>query len=175
MAEIYTGDTITPGFGWKRIYGSYEGNDEDYRVLKRIIHDYPNLKWYRRKFEKDYKFLIDLAELEGADVTFVNSERLNELLALPIAEVDKKKLYAYFRANTKVMVLEIGMESLPEGLYREVAYDKYFGRMTYQQIMEKYDVNHKRVQRALKKARQLLAKYARWYLDLAKEICWPTR
>ena len=38
----------------------------------------------------------------------------------------------------------------------------------YKQIMEKYDVNHKTIQRALQKAAGYLIRYARWYLELVK-------
>ena len=105
-----------------------------------------------------------MAGFEGEDTTFLNAEKLKELLALPINEDDKRKLYAYFDANTKIMALEMGMEGLPEGRYKEIAFDKYFKKLTYIQLMEK----HKTIQRALQKAAGYLIRYARWYLELVK-------
>lgn len=58
------------------------------------------------------------------------------------------------------------MEGLPDGMYREIAHDRYFGRMTYKQIMEKHSVNHQTVKRALRRASEYLTRYARWYLEL---------
>ena len=135
------------GFGWSRFSNISEGSDEEKRVLKSLIHDYPDLKNYCRFFETKRRSIIVMAGFEGEDTTFLNAEKLKELLALPINEDDKRKLYAYFDASTKIMALEMGMEGLPEGMYREIAYDRHYGRMSYKQIMEKYHVNHKRIQR----------------------------
>ena len=156
------------GFGWSRFSNISEGSDEENRVLKSLIHDYPDLKNYCRFFETKRRSIIVMAGFEGEDTTFLNAEKLKELLALPINEDDKRKLYAYFDASTKIMALEMGMEGLPEGMYREIAYDRHYGRMSYKQIMEKYDVNHKTIQRALQKAAGYLIRYARWYLELVK-------
>ena len=86
------------GFGWKRFSNISEGSDEEKRMLKSIIHDYPDLKNYCRFFETKRRSIIVMAELEGEDTTFLNTEKLQELLALPMNEDDKRKLYAYFDA-----------------------------------------------------------------------------
>ena len=107
-----------------------------------------------------------MAGLEGEDTTFLNAEKLKELLALPINEDDKRKLYAYFDANTKIMALEMGMEGLPEGRYKEIAFDKYFKKLTYIQLMEKHGVSRETVHRALNRANSYLLRYVKWYLGL---------
>lgn len=159
-------ESLKRGFGWSRFSNKAGSSEEEKRVLKSIIHDYPDLKNYCRFFETKRRSIFVMAGLEGEDTTFLNAEKLKELLALPINEDDKRKLYAYFDASTKILTLEMGMEGLPDGMYREIAHDRYFGRMTYKQIMEKYGVNHKTVQRALQKVTGHLVKYARWYLEL---------
>ena len=50
------------------------------------------------------------------------------------------------------------------------AYDRYFERMSYQEIMQKHSVNKKTVQRALGKTKAYLLTYSRWYLDLAGKV-----
>ena len=168
MANIDTDRLqLRRGFGWKRIINTGEASKEVYQVLKRIIHDYPDLKDYCRIFENKRRSIITMARLEETDATFLNGEKLRDLLLLPLDDGDKKMLFAYFDARTKVMALEIGMEGLPEGIYREIVYDRYFGRLSYKDIMKKYEVNHKTVQRALKRARDYLVTYAKWYLDLS--------
>ena len=45
MANIDTDRLqLRRGFGWKRIINTGEASKEVYQVLKRIIHDYPDLK-----------------------------------------------------------------------------------------------------------------------------------
>ena len=154
------------GFGWKRFSNISEGSDEEKRMLKNIIHDYPDLKNYCRFFETKRRSIIVTAGLEGEDTTFLNTEKLKELLALPMNEDDKRKLYAYFDASTKIMALEHGMEGLPDGRYKEIVQDKYFKRVTYIQLMGKYGVSGETVHRALERANGYLPRYARWYLEL---------
>ena len=171
MANINTDRLqLRRGFGWKRIVNSGTASNEEYQVLKGIIHDYPDLKDYCRFFENKRRSIIAMARLEETDATFLNGEKLRGLLLLPLDDGDKKMLFAYFDARTKVMALEIGMEGLPEGMYREIAYDRYFGRLSYKDIMKKYEVNHKTVQRALKRASDYLVTYAKWYLDLSFDV-----
>ena len=152
------------GFGWKRFSNISEGSDEEKRMLKSIIHDYPDLKNYCRFFETKRRSIIVMAGLEGEDTTFLNTEKLKDLLALPMNEDDKRKLYAYFDASTKIMALELGMEGLPDGRYKGIVQDKYFKRLSYIQLMEKYGVSRETVHRALKRANGYLLRYARWYL-----------
>ena len=154
------------GFGWNRFSDISDASDEEKRVLKSIIHDYPDLKNYCRFFEARRRSIIVMAGLEGEDTTFLNAEKLKELLALPINEDDKRKLYAYFDANTKIMALEMGMEGLPEGRYKEIAFDKYFKKLTYIQLMEKHGVSRETVHRALNRANSYLLRYVKWYLGL---------
>ena len=72
------------GFGWSRFSNISEGSDEEKRVLKSLIHDYPDLKNYCRFFETKRRSIIVMAGFEGEDTTFLNAEKLKELLALPI-------------------------------------------------------------------------------------------
>lgn len=111
-----------------------------------------------------------MAEIEEGEITFLNVGKIKELMGLPMSEEDKKALFAYFDASTQIMVLETGMEGLPEGQYREIAYDRYFERMSYKEIMQKHSVNKKTVQRALGKTKAYLLTYSRWYLDLAGKV-----
>ena len=47
MANINTDRLqLRRGFGWKRIVNSGTASNEEYQVLKGIIHDYPDLKDY---------------------------------------------------------------------------------------------------------------------------------
>lgn len=49
MANINTDRLqLRRGFGWKRIVNSGTASNEEYQVLKGIIHDYPDLKDYCR-------------------------------------------------------------------------------------------------------------------------------
>lgn len=159
-----------PGFGWKRIKNTYVGNNEDRRVLREILRDVPMLKDYCRYFEATRKSIFIMAEINPGEITFLNTEKVRDLMELPLGGDDRQKLYNYFDASTKLMVLEIGMEGLPEGQYREIAYDRYYGRLSYAEIMEKHSVTHKTVQRALRKVCDYLMEYGRWYLNLADKV-----
>ena len=160
---------VKRGFGWKRMGDVHKADAECAIMLKEIIRRLPELREYCRYFESRRKSLLTMAEIEG-EITFLNVGKIKELMGLPMSEEDKKALFAYFDASTQIMVLETGMEGLPEGQYREIAYDRYFERMSYQEIMQKHSVNKKTVQRALGKTKAYLLTYSRWYLDLAGKV-----
>ncbi|HIR70967.1 MAG TPA: hypothetical protein IAA55_06780, partial [Candidatus Pullilachnospira gallistercoris] len=104
MANIDTDRLqLRRGFGWKRIINSGKASNEEYQVLKGIIHDYPDLKDYCRFFENKRRSIIAMAKLKETDATFLNVKKLQGLMALPLDDGDKKMLFAYFDARTKVM------------------------------------------------------------------------
>ena len=171
MAETIMNPEKDPGkrgFGWKRIHQVSEGTKEEQVLLKNILHDYQDLKHYCQFFETKRRSIIIMAGLEEENTTFLNTEKLHELMKLSLNEDDKRMLFAYFDACTKIMIVDVGMEGLPDGMYREIAFDRYFGGLSYKQLMEKYKVNHKTVQRGLTRVRNYLAEYVRWYMELAK-------
>lgn len=161
---------VKRGFGWKRMGDIHKADAECVSTLKGLIRKLPELREYCRYFEARRKSLLTMAEIEEGEITFLNVEKIKELMGLPMSEEDKKALFAYFDASTQIMVLETGMEGLPEGQYREIAYDRYFERMSYKEIMQKHSVNKKTVQRALGKTKAYLLTYSRWYLDLAGKV-----
>ena len=132
---------VKRGFGWKRMGDVHKADAECAIMLKEIIRRLPELREYCRYFESRRKSLLTMAEIEEGEITFLNVGKIKELMGLPMSEEDKKALFAYFDASTQIMVLETGMEGLPEGQYREIAYDRYFERMSYQEIMQKHSVN----------------------------------
>lgn len=134
---------VKRGFGWKRMGDVHKADAECAIMLKEIIRRLPELREYCRYFESRRKSLLTMAEIEEGEITFLNVGKIKELMGLPMSEEDKKALFAYFDASTQIMVLETGMEGLPEGQYREIAYDRYFERMSYQEIMQKHSVNKK--------------------------------
>ena len=70
MANIDTDRLqLRRGFGWKRIINTGEASKEVYQVLKRIIHDYPDLKDYCRIFENKRRSIITMARLEAVSYT----------------------------------------------------------------------------------------------------------
>lgn len=94
MANINTDRLqLRRGFGWKRIVNSGTASNEEYQVLKGIIHDYPDLKDYCRFFENKRRSIIAMARLEETDATFLNGEKLRGLLLLPLDEGDKKMIF----------------------------------------------------------------------------------
>lgn len=111
-----------------------------------------------------------MAQIKPGEITFLNTEKVKELMSLPLSEDDKNGLFAYFDACTKIMVIKIGMERLPEGQYREIAHDRYYGRLSYNEIMEKYGVSHDTVRRAVNRTNDYLAEYVKWYKDLTEQM-----
>lgn len=161
--------TKTPvkrGFGWKRVGNVCRADTECMNILKETIREYQELKDYCRHFETKRKSLFMMGKIR-AGATFLDNGKVKELMGLPLSADDKKALFVYFDASTRIMVLETGMGNLPEGQYREIAFDRYLGRMTYKEIMAKHGVNQKTVQRALRRTNEYLLVYARWYLDMA--------
>lgn len=158
------------GFGWKRISNPYTATDEERRAVKEIMHELPDLKNYCRYFENKRRSLFEMAEIKPGEITFLDTEKVKELLSLPLSEDDKKGLYSYFDASTKIMAMEMGMEGLPDGQYREIAYDRYYGRKSYNEIMKKRNVSHDTVRRAVIRTNNYLAEYVRWYRSLAESI-----
>lgn len=144
--------------------------DEERRALKTILKGLPDLINYCRYFESRRKSLFDMAQIQAGTLTFFNMEKVIELLALPLSTDDKRSLYAYFDASTKIKMVELGVEVLKEGLYRDIVYDRYFRGMSYKELVEKYGVNHKYVQRVVQKSYDYFAEYYRWYLKLAEKI-----
>ena len=161
-------DPVKRGFGWKRIQQAPEGTREERILLKNILHDYQDLKQYCQFFETKRRSIIIMAGLEKENTTFLNAEKFHELMELSLNEDDKRMLFTYFDACTKIMIVDIGMEGFPDGMYREIAFDRYFGGLSYKQLMEKYQVNHKTVQRGLTRVRNYLIEYVRWYVELAQ-------
>ena len=119
------GKPVKRGFGWKRMGDVHKADAECVSTLKGLIRKLPELREYCRYFEARRKSLLTMAEIEEGEITFLNVEKIKELMGLPMSEEDKKALFAYFDASTQIMVLETGMGGLPEGQYREIAYDRY--------------------------------------------------
>ncbi len=111
-----------------------------------------------------------MAGAADCGVTFLEAEKAAELLRLPLVEGDRTALRNYLAAATQAMAFEMGMEGLPEGLYREIAYDRYFERMGCREVMEKYGVSRDTVRRAGVKVNGWLTEYARWYMQLAEKV-----
>lgn len=160
---------VKRGFGWKRVGNVCRDDTECISILKAIIRDFQELKDYCRHFETKRKSLFMMAEIR-AGTTFWDSGKVKELMGLALSEDDKKALFVYFDASTRIMVLETGMGKLPEGQYREIAFDRYFGRMSYKEIMAKHGVSQKTVQRALRRTNEYLLAYVGWYLDMAEKV-----
>lgn len=158
------------GFGWKRIKNPYTATDAERRAVKETMLKLADLRNYCQYFENKRRSIFEMAGIKPGEVTFINAEKIKELMSLPLTEEDKKGLYSYFDASTKIMAMEMGMEGMPDGQYREIAYDRYYGRHTYNEIMEKYGVSHDTVRRAVIRANNYLAEYVRWYDDLAKKM-----
>lgn len=159
---------IRRGFGWKRSPNIAKPGEKEIRLLKYIEHRYPEMKKYCRMFETKRKSIFVMAKL-AKGTTFRNPEKVRELMGLPLAEQDKGALYAYFDIGTKLMVFETGMEALPEGMYREIAHGRYYGRRSYQELMETYGVDHKTIQRALRRTNEFLAESVKTYFQLAEK------
>lgn len=160
---------LKPGFGWVRM-GAVQKDEEALRLLKEIIKKYPDLKEYCRFFEKSRRSILEMAGAADCRITFLEAGKVAGLLRLPLVEEDRAALRNYLTAATQAMALEMGMEGLPEGLYREIAYDRYFGRMGCREVMEKYGVSRDTVRRAGVKVNGWLAEYARWYMELAEKV-----
>lgn len=157
-----------PGFGWVRM-GAVQKDEEALRLLKEMIKKYPDLKEYCCFFEKSRRSILEMAGAADCRITFLETAKAAVLLRLPLVEGDRAALRNYLRAATQVMALEMGMEGLLEGLYREIAYDRYFGRKGCREVMEKYGVSRDTVRRAAVKVNGWLAEYARWYMELAEK------
>lgn len=162
--------SVRCGFGWKRIKKPSGATKDELWMLKRMVCDLPDLKNYCKYFENKRRTLFEMAGIRPGEITFLNIETVKKLLSLPLSEGDKKGLYAYFDASTKIMAIEMGMEDLPNGQYREIAYDRYYGRMSYDEIMRKYGVSINTVWRAINRTSEYLAEYVRWYKDLATQV-----
>jgi hypothetical protein len=158
------------GFGWKRIKNSHAATDAERREVKKIMFKLSDLKNYCKYFENKRHSIFEMAEIKPGEITFLNAEKVKELLSLPLSEDDKKGLYSYFDASTKIMAMEMGMEGLPDGQYREIACDRYYSRRTYNEIMEKYDVSHATVRRAMIRTNNYLAEYVNWYNGLEEKM-----
>lgn len=162
---------VKRGFGWKRMGDVHKADAECAIMLKEINPKAAGTKGILPLFwEQEKKPAYYGRDWGGGDYLPEWMGKIKELMGLPMSEEDKKALFAYFDASTQIMVLETGMEGLPEGQYREIAYDRYFERMSYQEIMQKHSVNKKTVQRALGKTKAYLLTYSRWYLDLAGKV-----
>lgn len=160
---------LKPGFGWLRT-GAVQKDEKALRLLKEIIKKYPDLKEYCRFFEKSRRSILEMAGAADCGVTFLEAEKAAELLRLPLVGEDRTALRNYLAAATQAMAFEMGMEGLPEGLYREIAYDRYFERMGCREVMEKYGVSRDTVRRAGIKVNGWLTEYARWYMELAEKV-----
>lgn len=162
----HTDGALKRGFGWRHM-GRCTVTKEDSRMIKAIMRELSEIKTYCRYFENKRGSIFKMAGITPGEITFLDMEKVKELLALPMAEDDKKGLYAYFDARTKIMLMAIGMERLPKGQYRKIAQDRYYMRLSYREIMDKYGVSHDTVRRAMARTNQCLAEYVRWYNELA--------
>lgn len=170
IRDTHNVSELRRGFGWTRIMNPYTATEAERRTVKEIMLKLADLKNYCRYFENKRRSLFEMAGIEPGRITFANTEKVTELMSLPLSEEDRIGLYSYIDASTKIMAMEMGMEGMPDGQYREIACERYYGRHSYREIMEKYGVSRDTVRRAVIRVNNYLAEYVNWYNDLAGKV-----
>ena len=139
-----------------------EADPESLALLKTIIRDYPKLKENIEVYETMRQSILAYIKADSVQAQLLSFERYYDL---NLAEGDKRALQSYFDAKEKVYLLEEGMKTVPEGRRKEIAADKIFARMKIEQLMQKYDVCHMTIKRAVKEVYDYLGVFIDSYME----------
>lgn len=140
-----------------------QADEETIKKVKRMIREYPLRRHEIAVYEKSRTRLLRFITV-GGEITreeLVDAQKYRDA-ALPTR--DKNALLRYYSDREVVYLLQSGMDTVPEGRRKKIAFDKIFGEMNSRQIIEKYAIGYNTYRRAMKEVINYIALFVEEYV-----------
>ena len=139
-----------------------QASEETIKLVKRMIKEYPQRKREIYAYEHSRVKMLRFVTT-GLPFTKEEFDRVQNYEMKDLPQNEKNALMRYFEDREIIFLLESGMETVPDGRYKDIAVDKMINGLGTTEIANKYNVCERTIKRAVHDAKYYIAAYVEYY------------